>query len=48
MDKGTVKKYNRDSCVGSSVAERSHSCERGRCNSVPSAPFLLLEEWGLF
>ena len=47
MDKGFVRVYNKNKCVGSSILERSHSCERCRCNSAPGAPFLMLDFYGV-
>lgn len=42
MDERDIMGYNKITCVGSSTLERSHSCEKRRCNSVPSAPFFIL------
>lgn len=47
MDKRFITRYNRDRCVGSSIIERSYSSERCRCNSGPSAPFLMLDYYGV-
>lgn len=47
MDKGLMRVYNRDSCVGSSIIERSPSSERCWCDSNPGAPFFVLDFYGV-